>query len=59
MRERAQRIGARLRIHNREGGGTVITLTVPARAAYSDQHGFWRRLLREHESASMDAEPNS
>ena len=42
MRERAERIGARLVAHSREGAGTEITLTVPARTAYLDHP---RRLL--------------
>lgn len=46
MRERARRIGGRLRIHSRDSGGTVVSLTVPAGAAYSDRRGFWNRLLR-------------
>jgi signal transduction histidine kinase len=34
MRERARRIGGRLDVTSREGGGTEVVLFVPARAAY-------------------------
>jgi signal transduction histidine kinase/ligand-binding sensor domain-containing protein len=37
MRERAQRIGARLDVTSREGAGTEIILTIPGRAAYMDR----------------------
>jgi len=36
MRERAQRIGGRLTIMTRMGGGTEVALVVPGRAAYRD-----------------------
>lgn len=44
MRERAARIGGRLNIASREGAGVELTLTVPAKAAYSDYRapfGHW------------------
>jgi signal transduction histidine kinase len=34
MRERAQKMGARISIGSRPGAGTEIELTVPARLAY-------------------------
>ena len=34
MRERATRIGGRLDVTSREGGGTEVVLFAPARAAY-------------------------
>ena len=36
MRERAERIGGRLTITSQTGGGTEVTLIVPARTAYRD-----------------------
>ncbi len=36
MRERAERIGGRLEVNTREGGGTEVTLSMPARAAYKE-----------------------
>ena len=34
MRERTERIGARLQVASREGGGTEVVMVVPARVAY-------------------------
>jgi signal transduction histidine kinase len=34
MRERAERVGGQLAVTSREGAGTEIALTLPARAAY-------------------------
>jgi signal transduction histidine kinase len=49
MRERAQRLGGRLDVTSREGAGTEVGLSIPARAAYKD-HGVrllkWPRLPR-------------
>lgn len=39
MRERAHKIGARLHFCSRDGGGTEVTLTVPARLAYTRRWG--------------------
>src|SRR5262249_18747123 len=36
MRERAERIGGRLDGNTREAGGTEVTLSTPARAAYKE-----------------------
>ena len=36
MRERAERIGGTLGISSRAGGGTEVSLVLPARAAYRD-----------------------
>lgn len=38
MRERAEKIGGTLRIHNTDQGGTEVTLNVPARTAYAATH---------------------
>jgi len=46
MRERAERIGAQLTLRSREGAGTEIDLTLPARIAFSDHApGSLRRIL--------------
>lgn len=45
MHERARRIGGRLRIHSREGGGTAITVTVSSATAYRDRPGVLKRLM--------------
>jgi hypothetical protein len=37
MRERAQRIGAKLRVLSRVGGGTEVELSVPGQIAYDFQ----------------------
>jgi signal transduction histidine kinase len=54
MRERARRIGARLNVTSREGAGTEIALSIPARAAYKERRGrlfdwFWRLRSRNSE----------
>ncbi len=46
MRERAQQIGGRLAVKSREGAGTEITLTLPARVAYRDYPHRLRDRLR-------------
>jgi signal transduction histidine kinase len=48
MRERAQKIGARLNLSSRPGGGTEIDLAVPARIAYltGSKQSLWARLKR-------------
>jgi signal transduction histidine kinase/ligand-binding sensor domain-containing protein len=47
MRERADRIGARLTLRSRGGSGTEVELTLPARVAFSDHRtGSIRRLLK-------------
>jgi len=47
MRERADRIGARLTLRSRAGSGTEVELTLPARVAFSDPApGSLRRLLK-------------
>jgi signal transduction histidine kinase/streptogramin lyase len=46
MRERAERIGARLTLRSRVGSGTEVELTLPARVAFSDHTpGLIRRLF--------------
>jgi len=54
MRERAQRIGARLDFWSEAGAGTEVQLAVPAAMAYEErQHGarfrFFRRTGRDDE----------
>jgi len=39
MRERAEGIGAQLRLFSRSGGGTEVELTVPSKIAYQRQSG--------------------
>ena len=49
MHERAQKMGARLKIWSEPGAGTEAELTVPARIAYekfSRSNGWWTRLGR-------------
>lgn len=46
MRERAERIGARLDIWCRTGSGTEVELRVPARAAYRGGRSSWLGWLR-------------
>jgi len=41
MRERAQRAGGTLRIESCAGGGTAVTLRLPARAAYKRNRRLW------------------
>lgn len=40
MRERAERLGGRLKVHSRPGAGTSIWVTVPRRAAYCNDAPF-------------------
>jgi signal transduction histidine kinase len=44
MRERANKIGARLEIRRVATGGTQVDLTVPGRIAYAGEHGVIHRL---------------
>lgn len=51
MRERAERIGARLRVRSRAGAGTEVELSVPGHAAFvkepaARRPGLLKRLLR-------------
>jgi signal transduction histidine kinase len=39
MRERAERIGARLKLFSRRAAGTEVELSVPAHTAFVDHHG--------------------
>jgi signal transduction histidine kinase len=53
IRERAKRIGARLRLWSEPGAGTEAELTVPARIAYGKVHrwqGLW--LFRKSKAES-------
>jgi signal transduction histidine kinase/ligand-binding sensor domain-containing protein len=56
MRERAEKIGAQFTIRSRQGAGTEIELTVPAKVAFdrqpTDRDGSWiARLLRKSRKA--------
>ncbi|HET8948310.1 MAG TPA: triple tyrosine motif-containing protein, partial [Candidatus Polarisedimenticolia bacterium] len=53
MRERARRIGAQLDLSSRPGGGTEVTLTVPAATAYralEEARDSWLRRLTRRSS---------
>ncbi|HEX4495867.1 MAG TPA: two-component regulator propeller domain-containing protein [Thermoanaerobaculia bacterium] len=41
MRERAERIGARLQVWSRDGAGTEVELAVPGKVAYAPSSGGW------------------
>ena len=43
MRERAERIGARLKVWSRESAGTEVELSVPAHIAFHEGHGGRRK----------------
>lgn len=45
MRERALRLGGKLRVWSRPGLGTEIALAIPARRIYRQRPPWWRRLL--------------
>ncbi|MYM22013.1 hypothetical protein GTP46_05065 [Duganella sp. FT135W] len=46
MRERAARIGAALEISSTQDKGSSVTMSLPARRAYADNHApWWRRLF--------------
>ena len=46
MRERAERIGARLQVWSRAGSGTEVELAVPGKIAFADHApGWWARWL--------------
>jgi signal transduction histidine kinase/ligand-binding sensor domain-containing protein len=48
MRERAQQIGAQLKVWSEAGAGTEVQLTIPAASAYETSHGGSRfKLLRK------------
>lgn len=49
MRERAQRLGARIELLNRANGGAEVRLTLPAAVAYEGgaRHPRWRPFLRK------------
>ena len=48
MRERAQKIGARLNIWSQAGRGTEVDLTIPAKVAYPQRgdDSVWQRMKR-------------
>jgi len=43
MRERAEEMGARLKLWSREGAGTEVELSIPGRVAYQVDSSSWRR----------------
>jgi signal transduction histidine kinase len=55
MRERARRIGAQLTLPSRPGGGTEITLTVPAATAYRAAEGASESWMRRFSTWSTRA----
>jgi signal transduction histidine kinase/ligand-binding sensor domain-containing protein len=58
MRERAQKLGAKLRIRSASKAGTDVELEIPATIAYRDPHddSWWRRLRRRLRKDANDAE---
>lgn len=52
MRERADRIGAKLHVFSRAGAGTEVNLTVPGRVAFQDEPSGIVQWLREHSGLS-------
>ena len=58
MRERAQRLGAKLRVRSGPRAGTDVELEIPASLAYRDPHdsSWWRRLRRGLRMEDDDAE---
>ena len=60
MRERAERIGGRLKIRSRAAAGTEVELTVPARVAFQEQappfprRWFGRLRARKSEGRTTD-----
>ena len=54
MRERAQRIGATLRIRSRADAGTEVELRLPGHLAFERQPSTWRRRWRGPSSATPD-----
>ena len=71
MRERADRIGARLHVFSRASAGTEVELTVPGRVAFQDEphgiaqwirrHGYFRKLRfrTERHRTEQDRLPDS
>lgn len=55
MRERADRIGARLHVFSRASAGTDVELTVPGRVAFQDSpNGLLQRLRKRRGSSAAD-----
>jgi ligand-binding sensor domain-containing protein/signal transduction histidine kinase len=57
MRERAERINARLKLRSRVGAGTEVELTVPAAVAFKDESNRsvkWFGKLRGHRARSTE-----
>jgi len=47
MRERAEGIGAELRLFSRSGAGTEVALAVPGAIAYQQSKKGWNRILTD------------
>jgi signal transduction histidine kinase len=59
MRERAKKLGAKLRVRSGPGTGTEVELEIPATVAYRSLHdddSWWRRLRRRMRKDSDDVE---
>jgi len=58
MRERAQKLGAKLRLRSGPGAGTDVELEIPAAIAYRDvpDESWWRRMGRRLQKDFDDAE---
>ena len=54
MRERAERIGGRLRVSSRANAGTVVRLWIPGKLAFeaADSNAFWSWLTRRYPQRS-------
>jgi signal transduction histidine kinase len=60
MRERAEKIGARLKVRSRAAAGTEVELTVPGRVAFQNQSpSFPRRWFARLYPRKADAQPLS
>ena len=63
MRERAQKVGAKLSIRSNPGAGTEIDLAIPAAVAYpvadvgARRNSRWGRILRVNEAQTESEEP--
>lgn len=59
MRERAERINARLKVRSRVGSGTEVELSIPSAVAFQDQPGRsskWLSRLLRHKAPAISTE---